>query len=206
MKKRLLTALLSGFFLVLSSSIFAQSWAPGTTTWEKLPEIKRTRLGLYLSPQQALDMKQKDPRGVALFDVRTRAEAMYVGMPGAADALTPFVEHPELMTDWDDKRASYKLDPNQDFLPELERRLAALGLDRKDAPIILICRSGDRSAKAVDRLATAGYTKVYSVTEGFEGDTATGGDKTGQRVINGWKNAGLPWSYKLDKTRMYFQR
>ena len=206
MNRLLITSLLSGFCLVLSAPVFAQWWASGTTTWEKLPEIKRTRLGLYLSPQQALDMKQKDPRGVALFDVRTRAEAMYVGMPVAADALTPYVEFPDLMTDWDDTRATYKLDPNQDFLPELERRLAALGLDRKDAPIILICRSGDRSAKAVDRLAAAGYTKVYSVAEGFEGDTASSGDKAGQRVVNGWKNAGLPWSYKLDKTRMYFPR
>jgi hypothetical protein len=22
-------------------------------------------------------------------------------------------------------------------------------------------------------------------------------------MVNGWKNARLPWSYKLDKTRMY---
>jgi len=23
-------------------------------------------------------------------------------------------------------------------------------------------------------------------------------------VVNGWKNADLPWSYKLDKAKMYF--
>jgi hypothetical protein len=72
------------------------------------------------------------------------------------------------MSDWDDKRGSYKLDPNSDFVPELERRLKGMGLS-KDATIILICRSGDRSAKAQDRLLMSGYTKVYGVAEGFEG-------------------------------------
>ena len=189
--------------IATAGGAWAADWAPGTTTWEQLPEIKRTKLGLYLTPQQAYDMKKANPKGVALFDVRTRAEAMYVGWPGDADALVPFVEHPELMTEWDDKRHMYKLEPNQDFMPELERRLKAMGLG-KDATIILLCRSGDRSSKAADRLQMAGYTKVYSVAEGFEGDTAKGGAQDGQRVVNGWKNAGLPWTYKVDKARMYF--
>ena len=191
--------------IATAGGAWAADWAPGTTTWEQLPEIKRTKLGLYLTPQQAYDMKKANPKGVALFDVRTRAEAMYVGWPGDADALVPFVEHPELMTEWDDKRHMYKLEPNQDFVPELERRLKDMGLAR-DATIILICRSGDRSSKAQDRLQMAGYSKVYSVTEGFEGDMAKDGPKTGQRAVNGWKNANLPWTYKLDKSRMYFQR
>jgi len=173
--------------------------------WEKLPEIKRTKLGLYLTPRQAHEMKTANPGGVALFDVRTRAEAMYVGWPGEADALVPFVEHPEIMSDWDDKRFMYKLEPNQDFLPEIERRLQAKGLG-KDATIILICRSGDRSSKAADRLQVAGYSKVYSVAEGFEGDSAKDGAQAGQRVVDGWKNAQLPWTYKLDKAKMYFPR
>ena len=191
--------------IATAGGAWAADWAPGTTTWEQLPEIKRTKLGLYLTPQQAYDMKKANPKGVALFDVRTRAEAMYVGWPGDADALVPFVEHPELMTEWDDKRHMYKLEPNQDFVPELERRLKDMGLAR-DATIILICRSGDRSSKAADRLQAAGFGKVYSVAEGVEGDTAKDGPQAGQRVVNGWKNAGLPWSYKLDKAKMYFPR
>jgi rhodanese-related sulfurtransferase len=191
--------------LAFSAHVAAADWAPGTATWDKLPEVKVTRLGLYLTPQQAYDMKKKDPKGVALFDVRTRSEAVYVGMATDADALVPFVEHPEIWTDWDDKRHMYKLEPNQDFVPEFERRLKAMGLG-KDATVILICRSGDRSSKAADRLQTAGYTKVYSVPEGFEGDTAKEGPKAGQRVVNGWKNANLPWNYKLDKAKMYFPR
>ncbi|MFN4342292.1 MAG: rhodanese-like domain-containing protein [Azonexus sp.] len=202
---KLLKHLLIAACIATAGAALAADWAPGTTTWEQLPEIKRTKLGLYLTPQQAYDMKKANPKGVAFFDVRTRAEAMYVGWPSDADALVPFVEHPELMTEWDDKRHMYKLEPNQDFVPELERRLTEMGLG-KDAPIILICRSGDRSSKAADRLLAAGYSKVYSVAEGVEGDTAKEGAKAGQRVVNGWKNANLPWTYKLDKARMYFPK
>lgn len=191
--------------LAVATQAMAADWAPGSTDWDKLPEIKKSKVGLYLTPQQAYDMKKANPKGVAFFDVRTRAEAMYVGWPSDADALVPYVEHPELMSDWDDKRHMYKLEPNQDFVPEIERRLKDMGL-AKDATIILICRSGDRSSKAQDRLQTAGYTKVYSITEGVEGDTVKEGPQAGQRAVNGWKNAKLPWTYKLDKAKMYFPR
>jgi rhodanese-related sulfurtransferase len=196
---------LAAGLLAVSALAMAADWVPGSTDWGKLPEAKRSKLALYLTPQQAWDMKKKDPKGVAFFDIRTRAEAMYVGWPGDADALVPFVEHPELMSDWDDKRFMYKLEPNQDFVPEVERRLKEMGLG-KDAPVILICRSGDRSSKAQDRLQVAGFTRVYSIAEGFEGDTVKDGPKAGQRAVNGWKNANLPWTYKLDKGKMYFPR
>ena len=191
--------------LAVATQAMAADWAPGSTDWDKLPEIKKSKVGLYLTPQQAYDMKKANPKGVAFIDVRTRAEAMYVGWPSDADALVPYVEHPELMSDWDDKRHMYKLEPNQDFVPEIERRMAEMGLG-KDATIILICRSGDRSSKAQDRLQSAGYSKVYSIAEGVEGDTVKEGPKAGQRAVNGWKNANLPWTYKLDKAKMYFPR
>lgn len=189
--------------LAASTTAGAADWAAGSSDWAKLPEIKQSKLGLYLTPQQAFEMKKADPKRVALFDIRTRAEAMYVGMPIDADALVPYVEHQEIMAEWDDKRAMYKVEPNVDFVPELERRLGDLGLD-KSSTIILICRSGDRSAKAADRLLMSGFKKVYSVAEGFEGDMAKEGPKAGQRQVNGWKNANLPWTYKLDKAKMYF--
>ena len=84
-------------------------------------------------------------------------------------------------------------------------RLKAKGLTKADR-VILICRSGDRSARAADLLANAGYTQVYSITDGFEGDAAKDGPQAGQRIVNGWKNAGLPWTYKLEKQKMYFPR
>lgn len=170
-----------------------------------VPEIKRSRLQLYLTAREAHDIYTREPARTLFLDVRTRAEAMYVGVPSDADALVPYVEHQELMTDWDDRRGMYQLMANSDFLTEAETRLKQKGLTKTDR-VILICRSGDRSAHAADLLANAGYTRVYSVVDGFEGDAAKDGPKAGQRIVNGWKNAGLPWSYKLDKARMYFPR
>jgi hypothetical protein len=58
------------------------------------------------------------------------------------------------------------------------------------------------SAEIATLLTQLGYSTVFSVVDGFEGDVAASGQKQGQRVVNGWKNADLPWSYKLDKDRM----
>ncbi len=170
-----------------------------------VPELKRSRLQLYLSPQDAYDIVSKDASHTLFLDVRTRAEAMYVGMATPVDALVPYMEHQELMNDWDERRSAYQLMPNSDFVTETESRLKAKGLTKADR-VILICRSGDRSARAADLLASAGYTRVYSIVEGFEGDATKDGPKAGQRIVNGWKNAGLPWTYKLQKDKMYFPR
>lgn len=168
-----------------------------------LPEIKRSNSGLYLEAREVpAFIDQHGGSGKVLFvDIRTRAEAMYVGMPTPVDALVPYVEHQEIMTDWDAKRGMYQLEPVQDFVPEMQRRLEAKGLARTD-PVVLICRSGDRSSRAANRLAEDGWTQVYSVVDGFEGDMS----KDGRREVNGWKNAGLPWSYKLVREKMYFPR
>ena len=168
-----------------------------------LPDYKRSRLQLYLTPQEAYEIVGKAPARTLFLDVRTRAEAMYVGMPTPADALVPYVEHQEMMTDWDERRHMYQLEPNSDFIQEAEIRLKEKGLGKTDQ-VILICRSGDRSARAADLLASAGFTRVYSIAEGFEGDSVKDGAKAGQRIVNGWKNAGLPWTYKLVKAKMYF--
>ena len=169
----------------------------------KLPEAKRTRLALYVAARDvpALISASGGPAKVLFLDVRTRAEAMYVGMADGIDALVPYVEHQELMTDWDDTRGIYRLEPLQDFVPEVNRRRQAKGLGKSDV-VILICRSGDRSSRSANRLQEDGYTRIYSVVDGFEGDRS----KEGRRTVNGWKNAGLPWSYDLDRAKMYFPR
>ncbi len=48
-----------------------------------------------------------------------------------------------------------------------------------------------------------GYTQVYVVTDGFEGGKIKSGERKNWRLKNGWKNAGLPWSYKLNMEKMY---
>ena len=59
---------------------------------------------------------------------------------------------------------------------------------------------GGRSAAAVNLLAKAGYRRVYSVVDGFEGDMVKDPQSAqfGKRAKNGWKNSALPWTYALD--------
>lgn len=166
-----------------------------------LPEIKRSKLGLYLTAVEAHALVQANPAEVLFLDVRSRGEVEFLGMPAGADAHVPYMESSEWGA-WDTQRSNFLMEPNSDFLSEVARRLNDKNLT-KDAVLVLICRSGDRSAKAANLLAEAGYTRVYSVTDGYEGDLAKDGPLKGRRAVNGWKNADLPWSYALDKKKMY---
>lgn len=199
MRRRAWTAAVVLAALVTAAPLARAQAAP--VDGAALPEAKRTRAGLYLQARDVPAFLAAHGGRVLFLDVRTRAEAMYVGMAGPVDALVPYVEHQELMTDWDETRRIYRLEPMQDFVPEVARRLQARGLG-KDDPVVLMCRSGDRSSRGANRLAEDGYTRVHTVVDGFEGDLSP----EGRRSVNGWKNAGLPWSYRLDRARMYFPR
>ena len=73
---------------------------------------------------------------------------------------------------------------NPRFLRELENKLP------KDAVILLLCRSGKRSAAAAINATAAGFKHVFNVREGFEGEL----DDRQQRGANGgWRQRGLPW-------------
>ncbi|MCS6945692.1 MAG: rhodanese-like domain-containing protein [Sutterellaceae bacterium] len=104
-----------------------------------------------------------------LVDVRTAAEYKFVGhVPGS------------IHIEWQ----GYDPVPRQRFLEQL-RAVAAL-----DEPILLICRSARRSDDAAFAAAEAGFTRVYNVLEGFEGQR----DHNRQRgKIDGWRFHGLPW-------------
>ena len=52
-----------------------------------------------------------------------------------------------------------------------------------------LCRSGVRSQHAAVLATANGYRAAYNVLEGFEGDRSP----QGQRRVNGWQMAGLPW-------------
>jgi len=169
--------------------------------FSKLPDKKKTKLGLYMTPKDAYDFLQKNADKTLFVDIRTRAEVNFLGTPSMIDANVPYMEMNEWWS-WNEKKNGFKLEVNSDFADEIAARLEAKGLTKNDA-IIVMCRSGDRSAKAADLLASLGYTKVYSIVEGFEGDMAKSGENAGRRAVNGWKNAGLPWSYKLAKEKMY---
>ena len=61
---------------------------------------------------------------------------------------------------------------------------------RKPEPVLLLCRSGKRSALAAEAAAKAGFTLAFNVLEGFEGEL----DAAQQRGhADGWRHHGLPW-------------
>lgn len=169
--------------------------------FSKLKKKKQTTLGLYLTAKQAYDMVQKDHSKTLFVDVRTRSEVNFLGMPTLADANVPYMEMNEWYA-WNEKKKSFKLDVNSAFEKNIATRLNQKSLSKSD-PIILMCRSGSRSAKAANLLASMGYKKVYTVVDGYEGDKIKTGQFKGMRMKNGWKQANLPWSYKLAKEKMY---
>jgi rhodanese-related sulfurtransferase len=75
---------------------------------------------------------------------------------------------------------------------------------RPDDTLLVMCRSGGRSAIAVNLLAQAGFENAYNITDGMEGDVVNDPDSVffGQRLRNGWKNSGCPWTYKQSPDRM----
>jgi rhodanese-related sulfurtransferase len=73
---------------------------------------------------------------------------------------------------------------NPRFLRDLESKLS------KDAVILLLCRSGKRSAAAAEAATAAGFKNVFNVREGFEGDLD---DKQQRGASGGWRQRGLPW-------------
>ncbi|MES9990606.1 MAG: rhodanese-like domain-containing protein [Candidatus Thiodiazotropha sp.] len=185
------------FSTVLTLSLVC---AANAGTSDGIPAKKQTELGLYLTATDAYKLKS-EKSDVIFVDIRTRAEIAFVGMPQISDANIPYAI-PGDWDNWDEKKKTFKLEPNSSFLLSIDDLVKVKG-GNKETHIILMCRSGSRSAKATNLLKKSGYSNVYTVVDGFEGDKAKSGDLKGQRVVNGWKNSGLPWSYKLDKNKMY---
>jgi rhodanese-related sulfurtransferase len=76
------------------------------------------------------------------------------------------------------------LNRNPRFARELEAKTG------KEAVVLLLCRSGNRSALAAEAAAKAGLTQVFNVLEGFEGELDAQQQRGSQ---NGWRFHGLPW-------------
>ncbi len=189
--KRLLLSAVCASLLALSFS----AWAVDPAS---LPDVKKTRLGLYIEASKVPTFLKNHAK-VLFLDLRTPEELLFVGVPQGIDGNAPFGTMN--YSKWDDKKKTFVRFPNPDFLSNVEYWAIDKGIEKSD-PVLLICRSGDRSALGADFLARQGYTKVWSVVDGFEGDMAKDGPNKGRRMVNGWKNADLPWSYDLDKARL----
>ena len=67
---------------------------------------------------------------------------------------------------------------------------AGQALGNKNAPVLVLCRSGARSRAAAMALTQAGFSQAINIADGFEGDR----DGEGHRGNHsGWKAANLPW-------------
>jgi len=180
----------------LVSAVLAQANSEEATN---VPEDKRTKAGHYLTAAEAAEMLQ-DPL-VVFVDVRTRSEVAFLGMPDRVNVNIPYLVMPERAR-YDPLRRTYQMEPNPNF------EIAFLDYAEEESvedetPIVIMCRSGTRSAKAADMLFDLGYVNVYTVVDGFEGDLATRGPERGHPVVNGWKNAGLHWSYGISPEQVY---
>jgi len=164
---------------------------------------KQTPWKLYVDSKEAYDMKQKMGDKVLFIDVRDPIEIMFTGFTDVVDINIPFKTANK--DAWHNKKPVFAMEKNSDFEKSIESTLKAKGLT-KDTPIILMCRSGGtRGAPSAMELWGKGYTKVYVVTDGFEGGKMKDGEQKNWRLVNGWKNAGLPWSYKLNKEKIYLK-
>ncbi len=168
---------------------------------ESVPASKRTNRGLYVTAQDTYDMLQESAAKVLFVDVRTRGELQFIGMPTLVDVHVPYLVEAE-PPQWDEASSAFKLVPNAGFVAGVDRALARKQLDR-DAPVIVLCQGGLRAARAANALTAAGYRNVYAVIDGFEGDPAADGPAKGQRIVNGWRNAGLPWTTRLDRVVVF---
>ncbi len=134
-----------------------------------------------ISSQKAFQML-KNP-STYLIDVRSIAEYVFVGHPEMAYNIP--------LMFWSEEQQRFI--SNENFLADIESRF------KKDDILIFICRSGGRSFSAAKMVKQSGFLNVFSIKEGFEGES----DEKGYRSINGWKNSNLPYTYQVKKELSY---
>lgn len=129
-----------------------------------------------ITPEHAWKLLRENPQAV-LVDVRTDAEWKYVGVPDTAS-----LGRPTVFVEWVSAAGAR----NDNFVVQLKEA----GIEGGDnAPVIFLCRSGQRSIGAADAATAAGIGPSYNVLDGFEG----GLDADGHRGAVGWRAVGLPW-------------
>ncbi len=123
-----------------------------------------------LLPKQAWEFMKADP-GAVLIDVRSVLEYSYVGHPiGAVNIVW---KEPPL---WE---------VNPEFNAEVKLQVPDIKM-----PVLLLCRSGQRSLAAARQLGDIGYTHLINIKEGFEGPL----DEHHHRgELGGWRFNQLPW-------------
>ena len=188
------SSLLTGAFLLIAFP--AVHAAPEPTN-----PAEQTKWKLYVDATEAYEMKHKLGDKVLFVDVRDPIEIMFTGYTDTVDINIPY----KLANrdQWNPDKPVFMMETNPMFEQQVAAALEERGMD-KNSPIILMCRSGGtRGAPSANSLWGKGYKQVYVVTDGFEGGKIKTGEQKNWRLKNGWKNSGLPWSYKLNKEKMH---
>lgn len=130
-----------------------------------------------IGPKQAWEICQQNPRAL-LVDIRSSMEFLFVGHPEGA-VHVPWIDEP----DWT---------INENFVTDVRKLMLGGIVDGSSgvAPVLLICRSGQRSLEAAEKLIEAGISNVYNVDEGFEGELD---DEHHRSTLGGWRYHNLPW-------------
>ena len=115
----------------------------------------------HLEPREAFAFLNETPDALFL-DCRSESEYYFVGHPLGAIHLA-----------W-----------NAEFVAQV-RETASI-----DRPVVIICRSGNRSVDAGLALEAAGFRNIYNVLHGFEGELDSQQHRSTQ---SGWRFDGLPW-------------
>jgi rhodanese-related sulfurtransferase len=188
-------ALLAVTIMLVSPAIPSEAGAGQTEpSSSQLPTEKQTTLGRYLTAREAFEKWKAESMKPIIVDVRTPEEFLFVGhadmawnVPVAAQSYV-----------WDSTTRQFPMRLLPDFVSRVEQ------IANSDNTLLVMCRSGARSAQAVELLVRAGFQNVYNITDGFEGDLVDDPNSVfhGQRLVNGWKNSGLPWTYDVDPKRM----
>lgn len=132
-------------------------------------------------PAEAWAILKDDPTAV-LIDVRSRPEWSFVGVPDLSSLGKNVI-----LSEW---RAFPDMRVNENFVEQVFEEFPEL-----PSKLLFICRSGARSLDAARHIAAvlAGRgdsADCINVDEGFEGDLDSDRHRA---MVNGWKNAGLPW-------------
>ena len=123
----------------------------------------------HLTPKEAYAFLQAHPLAVFI-DVRSEMEFLFVGHPKDA-----------ILAAWNDG-PDWEINPN--FLAHVKKAAST------NRPVLLICRSGNRSQEAGLFLEQHGFSEVYNVAHGFEGEL----DENHHRGSkSGWRFEELPW-------------
>jgi rhodanese-related sulfurtransferase len=156
----------------------------------QIPKEKQTTLGLYVTSKEAFEKWKGSLEKVKILDVRTAEEYLFVGHASMAWNIPIFFQSYE----WDTLKQKFPMKPNPDFITAVKKIFTL------NDTILVTCRSGGRSAMAVNLLAKEGFKNVFNITDGFEGDVVDDSESVfdGQRMKNGWKNSGLPYTYIID--------